>query len=95
MLLSTFMAYDSITTVKKATRFAKGVSTVVIVVSGNSGKRIEIPTAAFELSQLNRAMEILTERAPQIGPKHDLHVRAGEEFGNLAFGRMGHKPDPE
>lgn len=94
-VLSTFLTYDSITSVKKTTRVAKGVSTVVLVVSGNSRKRIEIPTFAFERSQLNRAVEMLTERAPQIGSKAALHVREGEEFGNLAFGRTGHKPDPE
>lgn len=84
-VFSTFMTYDSIMRVKKATRVAKGVSTVVLVVSGNSRKRIEIPTFSFERSQLNRVVDMLAERAPQIGPKADLRVRDGEEFGNLAF----------
>lgn len=64
-VLSTFIRYDAIAEARKETRSAKGLSSVVLVVSErNSSRRITIPLAAFDRTKLYHALNAVAFAAP-------------------------------
>jgi hypothetical protein len=71
----TFMRYEGIAEIRKEVRSFKGASTVVLVVSEkNSPRRIVIPIASFERTELSQLLGVLAQKAPQTHLKADVYL---------------------
>ena len=65
-ILSSFIKYDAIAAASKETRSAKGVSSMVLVISDrDSSRKITIPLKAFDRAELLHALNAVAFAAPR------------------------------